>query len=117
MAEQDTDATGAGTEGGAGDAGGGARPARRGGRTRISGAWFAVAVAAIVLLFLLIFILQNLQSVQVTYLGATGQLPLGVALLMAAVGGALLVIVLGAARILQLRASAWRQRRSEKQSG
>jgi uncharacterized integral membrane protein len=80
-------------------------------RTRISAAWTAVAVAAVVLLLLLVFILQNLQTVRVTFLGATGQLPLGVAVLLAAVGGALLVVVLGAARMIQLRALARRERR------
>jgi uncharacterized integral membrane protein len=86
----------------------GQRPASR---TRISGAWTAVAVAAVVLLLLLIFILQNLQTVRVTFFGASGQLPLGVAVLLAAVGGALLVVVLGAARMIQLRAFARRERR------
>lgn len=89
----------------------GRRAARR---TRISGIWTAVALAVIVLLLLLIFILQNLQPVAVTYFGATGQLPLGVALLLGAVGGALLVIVVGVARILQLRHLAWRQQRQER---
>ena len=72
-------------------------------RTRISGIWIAVIVAALLLIFLLIFILQNLASATVHYLGASGTLPLGVALLLASVGGALLVALVGTARILQLR--------------
>lgn len=110
-------------EGGAGSAGGretatGPRQQTQQGlqRTRTSGMWAAVAVALVVLLFLLIFILQNLEPVTVTYFGAGGQLPLGVALLLGAVGGALFVVVLGVARILQLRRFAWRQRRQEKKA-
>ncbi len=71
--------------------------------TRISGTWVAVIVATIVLVFLLIFILQNLGTVTVTFLGLSLELPLGVALLFATVIGAALVILIGAARILQLR--------------
>ncbi|MFD1044975.1 lipopolysaccharide assembly protein LapA domain-containing protein [Kibdelosporangium lantanae] len=71
--------------------------------TRISGTWIAVIVATILLVFLLIFILQNLPTVTVTFLGLSGELPLGVALLFASIVGALLVILVGAARILQLR--------------
>jgi uncharacterized integral membrane protein len=77
--------------------------------SRISGAWTAVAIFAVVLLLLLIFILQNGRSVEVSYLGAHGHLPLGVALLLAAVCGALLVSLAGGARILELRAAARRR--------
>lgn len=77
-------------------------------RTRISGTWVAVVVAAIVLLFLLIFILQNLARVTVHLLGTAGSLPLGVALLFAAIAGALLIGLVGTARILQLRHQAKR---------
>jgi uncharacterized integral membrane protein len=66
---------------------------------------------AVVLLLLLIFILQNNTQVSVSYLGMHGHLPLGVALLLAAVSGVLLVVLAGAARISQLRAVARRHRR------
>jgi uncharacterized integral membrane protein len=69
-----------------------------------------VTAAAIVLLLLLLFILENGQKVRISYFGATGHLPLGVALLLAAVGGALLVGVLAAGRVLQLRRVAKRHR-------
>jgi uncharacterized integral membrane protein len=72
-------------------------------RTRISGTWVAIVVAIFVLIFLLVFILQNLTNVTVAFLGLEGTLPLGVALLFAAIAGALLVALVGAARILQLR--------------
>jgi len=83
--------------------------------TRISGLWFAVAFFAVVLLFLLIFILQNERKVDVSYLGAHGQLPLGVALLLAAVCGVLLAILAGAARMAQLHAVARKHRRADAQ--
>ena len=79
--------------------------------TRISGLWFAVGFFALVLLFLLIFILQNGRHVSISYLGMHGSLPLGVALLLAAVCGVLLTILAGAARISQLHAVARRHRR------
>ncbi|HWC81378.1 MAG TPA: lipopolysaccharide assembly protein LapA domain-containing protein [Pseudonocardiaceae bacterium] len=77
-------------------------------QTRISSTWVAVIVAVIVLIFFLIFILQNLDSVTVHFLGAAGTLPLGVALLFAGVGGALVVVLIGTARIMQLRRVARR---------
>ena len=81
--------------------------------TRISGLWVAVAFFAVVLLLLLIFILENGKTVDVAYFGAHGHLPLGVALLLAAVCGVLLTIMAGAARISQLRTVARRHRRSD----
>jgi lipopolysaccharide assembly protein A len=80
-------------------------------RTRTSGIWVAVAFFAVILLLLLIFILQNGTQVNVSYLGMHGHLPLGVALLLAAVCGVLLVVLAGAARISQLRATARRHRK------
>jgi lipopolysaccharide assembly protein A len=80
-------------------------------RTRISGLWVAVGFFAVVLLLLLIFILQNGTKVDVSYLGAHGHLPLGVAMLLSAVCGVLLVVLAGAARISQLRATARKHRR------
>jgi uncharacterized integral membrane protein len=67
---------------------------------------------AVVLLLLLIFILENTQRVKVSYLGADGHLPLGVALLLAAAGGALIVGLVGIARIVQLRARTRRASRA-----
>jgi uncharacterized integral membrane protein len=80
-------------------------------RTRTSGIWVAVGFFAVILLLLLIFILQNGTQVSVSYLGMHGHLPLGVALLLAAVCGVLLVVLAGTARIGQLRTTARRHRR------
>ena len=70
-----------------------------------------MVAGAVVLLLLLIFILENTQRVKISFLGAHGHVSLGVALLLAAVGGALVVGMVGAARIVQLRT---RSRRSER---
>jgi uncharacterized integral membrane protein len=83
----------------------------RSARTRISGAWVAAIVAVVALVFLLIFILQNLAGTHVYFLGASGSLPMGVAMLFAAVAGALLIASFGSARVLQLRRAARRHRR------
>lgn len=90
-----------------------ALPQHKIGRTRISGTWVAMICCAVVLLLLLIFILQNGRTVEVSYFGAHGHLPLGVALLLAAVGGVLLVALAGSARIIQLRRTARRHRRAD----
>ena len=70
------------------------------------GLWVSVAVALLVLLALAVFILQNGDHVKVSYLGAHGSLPLGVALLLAAVFGGLVVVLAGTVRILELRRRA-----------
>src|SRR5215467_9328878 len=91
----------------------GARPGRRGvKRTRLGGVWVAAALFAVVLLLLLIFILENGQQVDIAYFGAHGHIPLGVALLLAAVLGILLVVIPGAGRIIQLRRTARRHRKA-----
>jgi uncharacterized integral membrane protein len=82
-------------------------------RTRMSGIWVAVGCFAVILLLLLIFILQNSQKVDIAYMGAHGHLPLGVALLFAAVCGVLLVVLAGTARISQLRTTARKHRRAD----
>jgi uncharacterized integral membrane protein len=77
-------------------------------RTRTGGLWTGLILSAVVLLFLLIFILQNLGTVQIYFLGFAGTLPVGVAMLLAAVAGLLLVAIPGGLRILQLRRAARR---------
>lgn len=75
----------------------------RHGRTRTSVTFNSLVAGTIVLILLLVFILENTQSVKISYFGATGHISLGVALLLAALGGALLVGLAGAARVVQLR--------------
>jgi uncharacterized integral membrane protein len=71
-----------------------------------------VVLFAVVLLLLLVFILENSQQVSIGYFGAHGHLPLGVALLLAAVLGILLVVIPGAGRMIQLRRTARRHRQA-----
>ncbi|MFB7908330.1 lipopolysaccharide assembly LapA domain-containing protein [Kitasatospora sp. NPDC056076] len=75
-------------------------------RTRTGAAWVGIALFSVVLLLLLIFILENGHQVDVTYFGFHGHVPLGIALLLAAVFGVLLIAIPGTARILQLRRAA-----------
>lgn len=80
-------------------------------RTRLSGAWTAMVIGLVALVVILVFVLQNQQSVEVTFLFFNGHLPLAVALLFALILGAVIVFAFGAARILQLRMVAGRARR------
>ena len=79
-------------------------------RTRWSAAWAGVCAAALALVALIVFMLQNTGSVEVTFLWMHGTLPLAMALLIAAVGAAILTMVFGAGRITQLRRLARRRR-------
>jgi len=83
-------------------------------RTRIGGWWVAMVAAAVMLLLLLIFVLQNGDSVRVSFLGAHGNLPLGIALLLAATAGVLIVAIPGTGRIIQLRHLARRHIQSDR---
>jgi len=79
--------------------------------TRLSGAWTAVVIGLLALVLILIFILQNLQSVELSFLVFHGHLPLAVALLFAVILGATIVLAFGGARIMQLRMVARASRR------
>jgi uncharacterized integral membrane protein len=81
--------------------------------TRTSLVWTMVGIGVVLLVAILVFILQNGQRVRVRFLLVDGTLPLGVALLLAALLGALLVLAAGAARVLQLRVVARRHRRTD----
>ncbi|TCK25376.1 LapA family protein [Pseudonocardia endophytica] len=86
------------------------RPARVGPqRSRIGGWWAGLVLSAVVGVLLLVFILQNTQPVQITFLWMSGTLPTGIALLFAAIAGILLVAIPGTWRILQLRRAARRR--------
>lgn len=79
--------------------------------TRVSAAWAFVAVALVLLVLLIIFILQNPARVQVQFLGLSASLSLGMAMLISAVAGGLVVTVVGVARLTQLRINARRARK------
>jgi uncharacterized integral membrane protein len=80
-------------------------------RTKISFSWILLLIGVVLLAFLLVFVLQNLSSVRIHFLTADFTMPLGVALLLAAIGGALIAAVPFSARILQLRRATRKERR------
>jgi uncharacterized integral membrane protein len=85
--------------------------------TRLSGAWTALVVGIVALVLILVFILQNLQSVELSFLVFHGHLPLAVALLFAVILGAIIVLAFGGARITQLRMVARTARRQNAKPG
>jgi uncharacterized integral membrane protein len=64
----------------------------------------------------LIFIIQNTQTVNISFLGAHLRLSLAVALFLAAITGALLMAAAGTARITELR-RIMRRNRNKAQAG
>jgi uncharacterized integral membrane protein len=88
---------------------GGAKPAEPAiGFTRAGALWTALIAGFLILILLLIFIAQNTASTPFQFLGWHWTLPLGVAILLAAVVGGLITVAVGTARILQLRRAAKR---------
>jgi uncharacterized integral membrane protein len=73
--------------------------AQRSGRppriTQASAGWAAVAAALLLLVLLIVFILQNPTKVELQFLGVEGSLPLGLAMLIAAVAGGVMVAIAG----------------------
>lgn len=76
--------------------------------TRTAGVWTALTGGFLVLIVLLIFIAQNTDSAEFAFLGWHWSLPLGVAILLAAVCGGLITVLVGTARMYQLRRAAKR---------
>jgi putative membrane protein len=72
-------------------------------RTRTGATWFGICAAAATLVVLIVFMMQNTRSVEVSFLWMHGTLPLALGLLIAGVGTAIAVMVVGTARITQLR--------------
>lgn len=82
--------------------------------TKLGDLWVMLSFGAVILILLLVFVLQNGQRVEVHLYGAHWNAPVGVALLMAAAFGVLLVVVPGTGRIIQLKRAA---RRTNSRSG
>jgi uncharacterized integral membrane protein len=72
-------------------------------RTRISWAWATLFVGVALGIALVDFLAQNTRSVRIEFFSASGHVPVAVALLVAALGGAALVLIVGVARMGQLR--------------
>ena len=74
-------------------------PARRG----ISGTvWAALIAGVVVLILLLVFILQNNVPAHFEYMAWSFSLPLGVAMLLSAIAGALIMALVGSVRMFTL---------------
>jgi uncharacterized integral membrane protein len=71
--------------------------------SRASGAWVFVVVLVLLLALLAIFVLQNTQDVEVSFMTWTGTAPLAATLLIATAAGLLIAVMAGSLRILQLR--------------
>jgi putative membrane protein len=89
-------------------------PPRRRAHTRISGIRTGLIVGVLALIVVLIFIVQNAHAVNISFLGAHLRLSLAVALLLAAIAGALVMAAAGTARITQLRQGMRRDRHNAK---
>jgi putative membrane protein len=72
----------------------------------------ALIAGTAALIVVLIFIIQNANTVGISFLGAHLHLPLAVALLFAAIAGALIMAAAGTARITELRQVMRRDRKS-----
>lgn len=96
--------------------GSGSQPDRQlpGRPTRLSRLHVGLLAGALVLVLLVVFLAQNARTVRVSFLGAEVRLSLAVAMLAAAVAGALIMGAAGAARIAQIRRRDQRDRRIEK---
>lgn len=82
-------------------------------RAGISGAtWIALILGTLILILLLIFILQNNVSADFAYFGWQFSLPLGIAMLFAAIAGVLVTALLGSVRLFKVTR---RMRRLEKE--
>ena len=73
--------------------------------TRISSLHVGLVSAALLLVLLVVFLIQNAHTVEIHFLGGHLRVSLAVAMLTAAVAGALITGAAGTARIAQLRRS------------
>ena len=80
-------------------------------RSRLGSVWAGLWAAAVLAILLIIFMVQNTRDTRVAYFGLSGTTSLSVALLIAAVGGIVLTLLVGTARLTQLRRRAQRSLR------
>jgi uncharacterized integral membrane protein len=74
--------------------------------TRAAALWSLLVFGFLILILLLVFIMQNTDSTTVNFFAWQASLPVGVAVLLSAVGGGLLTVAVGTARMIQLRRAA-----------
>ena len=75
--------------------------------------WVLLVAAAVFLVVLIVFIAENSQKVEVEFFGQSGHISLALALLIATLAGAVLVLLVGSVRIIQLRLAHRRGRRRD----
>lgn len=71
--------------------------------------WVGLIVGFLLLILLIVFIMQNQQQVPMNFLKWSGEFPAGVAYLIFAVAGALLMALVGGLRMLELRRQVRKQ--------
>lgn len=74
----------------------------KGGAGMSAGMWASLILGAVIVVLLLIFILQNNVPADFQYFGWQFQLPLGIAMLFAAIGGIFIAGIIGSVRIFVL---------------
>ncbi|MBI9000742.1 lipopolysaccharide assembly protein LapA domain-containing protein [Corynebacterium sp. CCM 9185] len=72
-------------------------------RTLAGSTWVSMIVGALLLILFLIFIMQNQQAVDLTLFAWEFTVPAGIGVLLAAIGGALIMALVGGVRMLELR--------------
>ena len=78
----------------------------------LGSAWVTLVIGAILLVLLLVFVLQNQESLDVQFISWEFSMPAGVLILLAAIVGALVMALVAAMRIFQLRHRARRANKS-----
>ncbi len=82
-------------------------------KTRTSRTWIGIAIGLFLLLLVIIFVAQNQNDSKLNFLWIHGTVPVGLTILLAFVVGGLCVVLIGTARLTQLRLMARRHRRQE----
>ncbi|MDO4631412.1 MAG: lipopolysaccharide assembly protein LapA domain-containing protein [Corynebacterium sp.] len=67
------------------------------------GTWVALIAGALLLIVLLVFIMQNQEPVELVLFAWNFTFPAGIGFLLAAIGGALIMALVGGVRMFQLR--------------
>ena len=81
--------------------------------TRLAAAWWAIVVGLVILIALLIFIAQNTESIAAHFLVFDWSLSVGVGYLLSAVAGATTTVLVGAARMAQVRRAVKKSARQD----
>ena len=92
-------------------------PPLKGPQTRTGRTWIGVAIGLVLLLVMIIFVAQNEHDTKLNFLWIHGTVTVGVAVLLAFVVGGLCIVLIGTARLTQLRLAARRYRRNEAKKG